>query len=78
MDTSKDDQRWSDEAEKGRARQDEQIGSSKPVGFDAQAIDVAMEARVRRKLDLHLVPLVAALYLFAFLDRSNIGYVCYV
>lgn len=36
-------------------------------------IDPAMEKRVIRKLDLHVVPLVMALYLLAFLDRSNIG-----
>lgn len=36
-------------------------------------IDPEIEKRVRRKLDYHIVPLVAALYLLAFLDRSNIG-----
>lgn len=36
-------------------------------------IDAALERKVRRKLDTQVVPLVAALYLFAFLDRSNIG-----
>ena len=38
-------------------------------------IDPAVEKRVRRKLDMHIVPLVAGLYLLAFLDRSNIGHV---
>ena len=38
-------------------------------------IDPVIEKRVRRKLDKHVVPLVAGLYLLAFLDRSNIGYV---
>jgi hypothetical protein len=37
------------------------------------AIDVDVERRVRRKLDRNLLPLLAALYLLAFLDRSNIG-----
>jgi hypothetical protein len=37
------------------------------------AIDPIVEARVRRKLDKHLIPLLSALYLLAFLDRSNIG-----
>jgi sugar phosphate permease len=37
------------------------------------AIDPVIEARVRRKLDWHLIPLLSALYLLAFLDRSNIG-----
>ncbi|KAI2636770.1 major facilitator superfamily domain-containing protein [Xylaria nigripes] len=36
-------------------------------------IDPAMERRVVRKIDLHLIPLVMSLYLVAFLDRSNIG-----
>ena len=36
-------------------------------------IDPVVEKRVRRKLDLHIVPLLSALYLLAFLDRSNIG-----
>lgn len=36
-------------------------------------IDPEMERRVRRKLDWHIIPLVSALYLLAFLDRSNIG-----
>ncbi|KAI1363410.1 major facilitator superfamily domain-containing protein [Xylaria arbuscula] len=36
-------------------------------------IDPALERRVVRKIDLRLIPLVTALYLVAFLDRSNIG-----
>ncbi|KAH7115327.1 major facilitator superfamily domain-containing protein [Dendryphion nanum] len=36
-------------------------------------IDPMLEKRVRRKLDTRLVPLTMALYLLAFLDRSNIG-----
>jgi hypothetical protein len=36
-------------------------------------INAELEKRVRRKLDRNLVPLLAALYLLAFLDRSNIG-----
>jgi hypothetical protein len=31
------------------------------------------ETRVRRKLDLQIVPMVTLLYLLCFLDRSNIG-----
>ena len=38
-----------------------------------EEIDPVVEKRVRRKLDLHIVPLLSALYLLAFLDRSNIG-----
>ncbi|KAJ4334788.1 hypothetical protein N0V87_006592 [Didymella glomerata] len=36
-------------------------------------IDPEIEKRIRRKLDMNLIPLVSALYLLAFLDRSNIG-----
>ncbi|KAF1949275.1 pantothenate transporter liz1 [Byssothecium circinans] len=36
-------------------------------------VDPMLEARVRRKLDWNIIPLVSALYMFAFLDRSNIG-----
>lgn len=31
------------------------------------------EAAVLRKMDIRLVPMLSALYLLAFLDRSNIG-----
>ncbi|KAF2477678.1 pantothenate transporter liz1 [Lindgomyces ingoldianus] len=36
-------------------------------------IDPELDRRVRRKLDMRVVPLVMSLYLLAFLDRSNIG-----
>lgn len=36
-------------------------------------LNTALESRVRKKLDTHLLPLLSALYLLAFLDRSNIG-----
>ncbi|KAF8311067.1 high-affinity nicotinic acid transporter-like protein [Clavulina sp. PMI_390] len=35
--------------------------------------DAAFEQRVVRKMDLHIVPIVMALYLLSFLDRVNIG-----
>lgn len=38
------------------------------VQFDPKA-----EARLRRKIDLCIVPTVALLYLFCFIDRANIG-----
>lgn len=47
-----------------------------PVGVVRMAdIDPEVEKRVVRKFDKHMVPLLATLYLLAFLDRSNIGYV---
>ncbi|KAI6715076.1 hypothetical protein JHW43_002442 [Diplocarpon mali] len=42
--------------------------SPRPRQFDA-----ALERRVVRKIDRHLMPLVMILYLLAYLDRSNIG-----
>lgn len=60
----------------------EKINNDPEIGAPPQAhttaatatrVDAALEQKVRRKLDWHVVPLVSALYLFAFLDRSNIG-----
>lgn len=51
-------------------------GTEQDIALGSQAqisIDPEMERRVRRKLDWHIIPLVSALYLLAFLDRSNIG-----
>jgi hypothetical protein len=42
-------------------------------GGSAPYIDPVIEKRVVRKIDMNLVPLLMALYLLAFLDRSNIG-----
>lgn len=39
------------------------------VEFDPKA-----EARLRMKTDLYIVPTVALLYLFCFIDRANVGY----
>ena len=36
-------------------------------------VDPMLERRVVRKMDFRIVPLVSALYVLAFLDRSNIG-----
>lgn len=36
--------------------------------FDADA-----ESRLRKKIDLMILPIVSILYLFCFIDRSNIG-----
>jgi len=38
--------------------------------------DLAAEARLRLKIDLYIVPTVALLYLFCFIDRANIGQCC--
>lgn len=36
-------------------------------------IDPALEKRVLRKCDVHIIPWLFAIWLFAFIDRSNIG-----
>ncbi|KPV77718.1 uncharacterized protein RHOBADRAFT_31279 [Rhodotorula graminis WP1] len=36
-------------------------------------IDEAAEARLRRKFDLRILPMVILIYLFCFIDRANIG-----
>ncbi|KAL9045143.1 MAG: hypothetical protein Q9214_001772, partial [Letrouitia sp. 1 TL-2023] len=43
------------------------------AGSNSSIVDPQTEKSVVRKMDLHVVPLVSALYLLAFLDRSNIG-----
>ncbi|WAO91461.1 Putative transporter [Fusarium falciforme] len=52
--------------ELGRAATDEH--GNPLVFFDPKA-----EARLRRKIDLYIVPTVAIIYLFCFIDRANIG-----
>lgn len=61
------------EKENSATRND--IGDVEAAHVEAavEDIDPEIEKRVRRKLDLHIVPLLSALYLLAFLDRSNIG-----
>lgn len=43
------------------------------VGDPAAAFSPEMQKRVLRKMDLRLIPMLALLYLLAFLDRGNIG-----
>lgn len=35
--------------------------------------DPALDRHITRKLDLHILPWIFALWLLAFIDRSNIG-----
>ncbi|KAJ5690040.1 hypothetical protein N7462_004432 [Penicillium macrosclerotiorum] len=49
-------------------------GKDKPVHDErAVEIDPAAEKRLVRKIDLYLMPSVFVLYLFSYVDRSNIG-----
>lgn len=55
-----------DAAERGHLATDE-------YGQPLVEFDKAAESRLRLKLDLYLVPTVAVMYLFCFIDRANIG-----
>lgn len=44
-----------------------------PPSSSSPALDPAAEARLLRKLDWHITPMVMLLYLMSFLDRVNIG-----
>ena len=50
-----------------------ELNSGIRYGNSLVSIDIAAERRLRRKLDLHVTPSVALLYLLCFLDRINIG-----
>ncbi|KKK19489.1 putative MFS transporter [Aspergillus rambellii] len=56
--------------------EDTPLGSTadgKAEGVSGQVYSEEMEKRVLRKMDIRLIPMLAALYLLAFLDRGNIG-----
>ncbi|PSK46000.1 hypothetical protein B9Z65_4968 [Elsinoe australis] len=55
-----------DAAERGHAATDQ-------YGRSLIEFDKAAESRLRLKIDLYIVPTVALLYLFCFIDRANIG-----
>lgn len=42
-------------------------------GHSLVHLDPKAEAKLRLKIDLMIVPTVALLYLFCFIDRANIG-----
>lgn len=44
-----------------------------PNADPASQITPQMEEKILRKMDLRLIPMLAVLYLLAFLDRGNIG-----
>ncbi|KIW99463.1 uncharacterized protein Z518_11202 [Rhinocladiella mackenziei CBS 650.93] len=69
-------------SEEGLADVDHHEGAMKETAHEAAeddmaglswAFDAAAEIRLRRKIDLYIVPTVAILYLFCFIDRANIG-----
>ncbi|KAK3995317.1 major facilitator superfamily domain-containing protein, partial [Cladorrhinum sp. PSN332] len=58
---------------KGVSGHNEDIAATDHFGQSVVHFDPKAEARLRRKLDLMLVPTVSVLYLFCFIDRANIG-----
>ncbi|GAA6032524.1 hypothetical protein JCM8097_004799 [Rhodosporidiobolus ruineniae] len=66
------------DAEKGSIHQVENIATPGQVATDKEGrpladFDPEAEKRLARKLDRRILPMVALLYLFCFIDRSNIG-----
>jgi hypothetical protein len=55
-----------DAAERGHLATDQ-------YGHPIVEFDKAAESRLRLKIDLYIVPTVALMYLFCFIDRANIG-----
>jgi sugar phosphate permease len=48
-------------------------GAFSPADTGGPTFDTARTAKLLRKMDLNIVPFLALLYLFSFLDRTNIG-----
>ena len=55
-----------DAAERGHLATDD-------YGQPLVEFDKAAESKLRLKIDLYIVPTVAVMYLFCFIDRANIG-----
>ncbi|KAI9368992.1 major facilitator superfamily domain-containing protein [Aspergillus egyptiacus] len=51
----------------------ETLPNLKPSTTSLSTVDPSLEKKVLRKCDLHVVPILTVLFLFAFLDRINIG-----
>ncbi|KAI8640259.1 major facilitator superfamily domain-containing protein [Parasitella parasitica] len=52
----------------------ESVNYSHEDQIDAlESIDPKLEARIRRKFDMRIVPMATLIYLMAFIDRSNMG-----
>ncbi|KAF1979576.1 MFS general substrate transporter [Bimuria novae-zelandiae CBS 107.79] len=52
---------------------DEKIEAVRDAASDAAQVSEARISRLRRKVDFFIVPTVSLLYLFCFIDRTNIG-----
>ncbi|KAE8347294.1 hypothetical protein BDV24DRAFT_173180 [Aspergillus arachidicola] len=51
----------------------EAVDEKRPHEEALPTYDVEMENRILRKMDLRIIPMLAVLYLLAFLDRGNVG-----
>lgn len=49
------------------------VHESDPDQSGVTTIDTAAQRRLMWKVDLHVVPILFVIYIFAFLDRVNIG-----
>jgi hypothetical protein len=59
--------------EHGNATPTGSLGEKGVGAMVAPQFSPEMQKRVLRKMDLRLIPMLALLYLLAFLDRGNIG-----
>ena len=56
-----------------RGVQQQQVDKSPPYAEAQYEIDPELNKKVVRKCDLHIIPWLFAIWLCAFIDRSNIG-----
>lgn len=49
------------------------LHASETFETEGQTVDPAFAKRVRRKIDLRLIPIIAALYCISLIDRTNIS-----
>lgn len=52
---------------------EKQVGGTNHDQNSVVQIDVVAEAKLLRKLDLNLIPILFALYMMSYMDRSNVG-----
>jgi MFS family permease len=53
--------------------QDDLVTSSSSIDPEQTRIDSALDKRISRKLDTHILPWLFGIWFFAFIERSNIG-----
>lgn len=68
--TTKNDTAWTNDQKIEDVAEKTSHSSAEPDGHHV-VLDEAESARVLRKVDMRLVPMLSLLYLVAFIDRSN-------